>query len=90
MTTMAQGIIPWPAGGSAFDFFFREIHPKEPQGGEMIYWERPEGGKVFNAGSIGSGWAVYHDERFQKLIRNVLYHFGVTPIGAKRSECPPS
>jgi hypothetical protein len=44
----------------------------------MIYWERPEGGKVFNAGSIGAGWALSEDPRFQKLLGNVLSHFGVT------------
>jgi len=54
---LANGIIPWKEGGSAFDYFFRPIHPKTNQGGEMIYWERPDGGRVFNAGSIGSGWA---------------------------------
>jgi hypothetical protein len=79
ITVLAQGILPWPAGGSAFDFFFREIHPRQPQGAEMIYWERPSGGRVFNAGSIGAGWAIYHDTAFQKLFGNVLYHFGVKP-----------
>ena len=77
ITVLAEGIIPWPAGGSAFDFFFREIHPTQPQGAEMIYWERPEGGRVFNAGSIGAGWAIYHDAKFQALFRNVLHHFGI-------------
>ena len=77
ITVLAEGIIPWPAGGSAFDFFFREIHPSKPQGAEMIYWERPEGGRVYNAGSIGAGWAIYHDPKFQALFRNVLHHFGI-------------
>ncbi len=74
---LANGIIPWKEGGAAFDYFFRPIHPKTDQGGEMIYWERPEGGRVFNAGSIGSGWALAADPKFQALMRNVLAHFGV-------------
>jgi Concanavalin A-like lectin/glucanases superfamily len=74
---LANGVLPWKEGGSAFDFFFRPIRPKEDQGGEMIYWERAEGGRVFNAGAIGSGWALASDGRFQGLMRNVLHHFGV-------------
>ena len=44
MVALANGVIPWSEGGSAFDYFFRPIRPKTDQGGEMIYWERPEGG----------------------------------------------
>jgi hypothetical protein len=74
---VASGILPWKAGGAAFDFFFRPIRPAWDQGGEMIYWERPEGGRVFNAGAIGSGWALSVDPGFQALLRNVLHRFGV-------------
>ena len=44
----------------------------------MIYWERPDGGRVFNAGAIGSGWVLHADERWAAVMRNVLAHFGVT------------
>jgi hypothetical protein len=77
MTRLANGIIPWKEGGAAFDYWFNPINPKTDQGGEMIYWERPNGGRVFNAGSIGSGWALWADPKLQTLMRNVLYHFGV-------------
>lgn len=77
MTRLANGIIPWPEGGAAFDYWFNPVNPKTDQGGEMIYWERPEGGQVFNAGSIGSGWALLVDPKLQTLMRNVLHHFGV-------------
>ena len=40
---------------------------------DMIYWERPQGGKVFNAGAIGFGWALDADPKLTKLLRNVLY-----------------
>lgn len=77
MVRLANGIIPWKEGGSAFDYWFNPIRPKTDQGGEMIYWERPEGGRVFNAGSIGSGWVLWADPKMQTLMRNVLHHFGV-------------
>ncbi len=77
MVRLANGQIDWSKGGSAFDYFFRPIQPKVLQGGELIYWERADGGKVFNAGSIASGWALNSDPKFQTLMRNVLFHFGV-------------
>jgi hypothetical protein len=43
----------------------------------MIWWKRPGGGQVFNAGCIASGWAVHADPRLQALVRNVLHRFGV-------------
>jgi hypothetical protein len=43
----------------------------------MIYWERPQGGRVFNAGVIGYGWTLHADPKLQALLRNVLHHFGV-------------
>ena len=44
---------------------------------EIIYWERPEGGRVFHTGSIPTAWGLYHDEKLSTLVRNVLHHFGV-------------
>ncbi|NIP98533.1 MAG: hypothetical protein GWO24_36040, partial [Akkermansiaceae bacterium] len=41
---------------------------------DMIYWERPEGGRVFNAGAIAFGWALDADPKQGKLLRNVLFH----------------
>ncbi|MCI0748641.1 MAG: hypothetical protein L0Y58_24800, partial [Verrucomicrobia subdivision 3 bacterium] len=79
ITRLANGIITWKKGGAAFDYFFRPVKPKTDQGGEMIYWERPEGGRVFNTGSIGTGWALLADARLQSLLRNVLHHFGADP-----------
>jgi hypothetical protein len=77
MTRIANGITRWDVSGTAFDYFFRVIKPKTPQGAEMIYWERPDGGRVFNAGAIASGWAIHSDPKFQTLMRNVFAHFGV-------------
>ena len=44
---------------------------------EIIYWERPQGGRVFHTGSIATAWGVYHDETMSKLLKNVLHHFEV-------------
>ena len=44
--------------------------------GEMIYWERPQGGRVFH-GCIATGAGLSADSRFHALMRNVLHHFGV-------------
>ena len=41
---------------------------------DMIYWERPTGGKVFNAGAIGFGWGLDADPKLGKLFRNVIFH----------------
>ena len=78
MTRIANGLTHWSKGGTAFDYYWRVIKPKIPQGAEMIFWERPDGGKVFNAGAIASGWALHSDPKFQALMRNVLAHFGVS------------
>ena len=81
ITRIANGVLPWNEGGQAMDYFFRVIHPKTPQGGEMIYWERPDGGRVFNAGAIGSGWALKSDPKWAVVVRNALHHFGVPRPG---------
>ena len=62
---LANGIIPWSKGGTAFDYFFRPIKPTTEQGGEMIDWPRPQGGRVFNAATIGAGWALGADPRLE-------------------------
>jgi putative membrane-bound dehydrogenase-like protein len=46
---------------------------------EIIYWERPQGGRVFHTGSIATAWGLYHDESLSGLVMNVLHHFKVTP-----------
>lgn len=46
--------------------------------GEIIHWDRPQGGGVFYAGSIGTGWALSADPGLQRLMHNVLHHFDVT------------
>ena len=50
----------------------------EPVGGaDMIFWERADGGVVFNAGSVSYTGALAVDAGIQALTRNVLAHFGI-------------
>ncbi|MBM4000115.1 MAG: LamG domain-containing protein [Planctomycetes bacterium] len=76
--TLADGRQP---GAVAFDYFFRpaRIADVDNVACQMIYWERPAGGRVFHTGSLGAGWGLSADVRFQTLMRNVLHHFGVDP-----------
>ena len=46
-------------------------------GADMLYWERADGGRVFNAGSIAYTGSLAVDPGLQALTRNVLHHFGV-------------
>jgi hypothetical protein len=62
-----------------FDLFLQEATPRDWISCEMIYWERPEGGTVFNAGAIGSNWVLGIDAHFDALLKNVLHHFGQSP-----------
>lgn len=43
---------------------------------EIIYWERPQGGRVFNVGTVAGPWGLYYDSKVSKLVANVLHHFG--------------
>src|SRR5690606_27626569 len=43
---------------------------------EMIYWQRPQGGRIFHAGAVGASWVLGHDPTFEGLLHNVLAHFG--------------
>jgi hypothetical protein len=73
--------------GSFSDYFdqplpARYLPPDDPTQqtvvGEMIYWERSAGGRVFNAGAIGNGLALLNDATFSKLLRNVVLRFLTT------------
>lgn len=65
----------------AWDYFQRPVPfgkgPGLSVAAEMIYWERPGGGKVFHSGSINSGSTLALDDKWSGLMQNVLSHFGV-------------
>jgi hypothetical protein len=47
-------------------------------GADLIFWERPVGGRVFNAGVTNYAGALAVDPGIQALTRNVLHHMGVS------------
>jgi hypothetical protein len=65
-----------------FDVFFQEAEARDGLSCEMIYWERPEGGHIFNAGAVGASWVLGVDQAFERLLANVLHHFGIMALGA--------
>jgi hypothetical protein len=82
ITTLAHG---QQAIGSYSDYYLHSINAdsiaKNPEA-EVIYWQRPDGGRVFNGGAIGNGVALYYDNKngnndhvFANLMRNVLTYF---------------
>ena len=80
-----EGIVTIASGNSkrnVLDFNAPGHRPRvggEQTIAEIIYWERPEGGRVFHTGSIATAWAMYYDESLSNLVRNVLHHFKVKP-----------
>ncbi len=86
MTLLADGFADAKKIGFAWDYFQRPVPPdKMPPistAAEMIYWERPGGGRVFHSGSINSGSTLGADEKWSGLMHNVLSHFGVKSMFA--------
>lgn len=46
-------------------------------GADLIYWERPSGGRVLNAGATNTPGSLAVDPGLQALTRNALHHMGV-------------
>jgi hypothetical protein len=81
---LAAGVVDWECAGQHsgwFDYYHRYRPAEFCQGRdaacELIYWERPDGGRVFSASSIAAGWPLAVDPRWSDLLKNVLHHFGV-------------
>ncbi len=81
ITLLAEGFADPRQVAFAWDYFQRAVPlskaPPIPVAAEMIYWERPGGGRVFHAGSINAGATLAADPKWSGLLRNVLSHFGV-------------
>ena len=75
IVTLAQGYRD--AGGGTFDYFTNPARTRDGVSAELIYWERPAGGKMVHFGAIAIGWALSADPVLAKLVRNTLHHFGV-------------
>ncbi|VTU13396.1 LamG domain-containing protein [Variovorax sp. RA8] len=77
---IAHGIRRVPGRLDAYlDCFSNLTESIDGLSAEMIYWERPQGGRVFHAGAVGAAWVLGSDPVFGRLLRNVLYRFGVEP-----------
>ena len=78
IVVLAEGIRPSPGRLDAYmDFFERPVESLGGLSAEMIYWERPAGGRVFNAGAVAAAWVLHVDPAFASLLANVLAHFGI-------------
>ena len=51
------------------------------RGGDIILWDREDGGRVFSVGSIGVTGALIADPGLRVLLRNVMAEFGVSRHG---------
>jgi hypothetical protein len=76
LTVIAQGRRAPGRMDTYLDWHSRVCEPIDGVSAEMIYWERPQGGRVFHAGAVGAAWVVGSDPVFEGLLRNVLHHFG--------------
>lgn len=74
IVTLATGKRP---SNAALDYFTQPTTAPDNIVAELIYWERPQGGRVFHSGAIGTGWSLSADPKLQALMRNVLAHFGI-------------
>ncbi|MDN4591138.1 hypothetical protein DBA29_21890 [Xenophilus aerolatus] len=79
LTVIAQGRRAPGRMDTYLDWHSRVCEPIDGVSAEMIYWERPQGGRVFHAGAVGAAWVVGSDPVFEGLLRNVLHHFGCDP-----------
>lgn len=88
---IAQGRRPQPGRLDAYlDYFSNVTESLDGLSAEMIYWERPRGGRVFNAGAVGASWVLGVDPCFEGVLRNVLHHFGVRPATGAGHPVQPS
>ncbi len=80
ITLLARGTTRYSElGGTGLDWYGRTVPLQDNFGGDIIWWERPEGGRVFTIGAIGASATLAKDERLQQLFVNALSRFGVTP-----------
>jgi hypothetical protein len=77
------------AGTTFWTFDGKDAAPQNDLLSEMIYWKRPQGGRVFYAGTIAFGQVLAHDERISRLLKNVLHHFSIEPAILKRFQGNP-
>ena len=79
IVTLAEGFNKQgaPEPDTQFDYYSRPNSFPENLISEIIYWERPNGGKVFNVGSVGAAWPLLKEEAYSNLLKNVLFNFAI-------------
>lgn len=87
ITLLAEGFADWSVirEGAPWDYFQRPVvggpeRTATAVAAEMILWERPDGGRIFHAGSVSSGRGFANDPKFGLLVQNALASFGVEPV----------
>jgi hypothetical protein len=76
MTTLAQATGGAIDFGLSEDYYLQGVNPSQVTSiADMIYWDRPDGGKVFNGGAIGNGMALLNDPVFAQVAYNALLSF---------------
>ena len=83
IVTVAEGYRP--AGGGTFDYFTNPARTKDGVSAEMIYWDRPQGGRVLHFGAIAIGWALSKDPNLSAVVRNALHHFEVPNVSNRNA-----
>jgi hypothetical protein len=80
IVTLATGLLdPGETANDDYRDYFMQILgiklPPPVHSADLIYWERPDGGRVFNAGGIATGIGLSRDPVFAGLVSNVLATF---------------
>jgi hypothetical protein len=83
IVTVAEGYRP--AGGGTFDYFTNPARTKDGISAEMIYWDRPQGGRVLHFGAIAIGWALSKDPKLSAVVRNAMHHFEVPNVSNRNA-----
>ena len=82
IVTLAEGYRP--AGGGTFDYFTNPARTSDGVSAEMIYWQRPAGGRVLHFGAIAIGWALSKDPKLSAIVRNAMHHFDVPRVAVDK------
>jgi hypothetical protein len=75
LSTPTPGLVTLASATGQYSIDWAGMDPY--RGADLVYWERPKGGRVVNAGSIAFSGSLAVDPGVQAFVRNVLAHFGV-------------
>jgi hypothetical protein len=67
----------WVTTDQRFDYQANRLPEHNGVISEIIYWVKPSGGRLFNAGSIAASRGLHNDNKLAALFRNALHWDGV-------------